>query len=269
MHLIDLRAELASLPRHPAAQRQDDPLTPRSITFHFSDVITTNRSFAAERRRLVGEAQYQLRRSWAGPEQPPIYGSRYQYHYVVFSEGQIAWCNDLVDLWHCGNMTGNARSISTHVMLGRGQQLTDPQRASLYALWDWLRGEHAIPRGLTVGHCEWPRGDGAPVTSPTFRPQPRQSSCPERVLFRDLAAYRGLSDGATEPAPLYRAKATSWIRPLPRLGVDRTSTLAQGALIRVLAIEPGDFVRHPVYGTGDQWARTERGYIWLNQLEQL
>lgn len=77
----------------------------------------------------------------------------------------------------------------------------------------------------------------------------------------------------TPPAPvtpaaglLYRAKVTSWVRPVPRLNVDRDGSVPQGTLVTVLEIEAGDRVVHPVYGTSDQWARLDRGYVWLPQL---
>lgn len=268
--ILDLRADLAALSRHPQAQAQDTPLRPASLTFHFSDVVAANRTFAAERRRLTSEAEHHLRKNWESrPGRPPIYGSRYQYHYVVFSDGQIALTNDLVVLWHCGNDIGNTTSISTHVMLGRGQRLTAQQRVALYALWDQLRAEHGSARAAVVGHCEWPRGTGPARVLPSFRPMPMQSTCPERTLFQDLAAYRAMVDDGAAGVGLYVLRCTSWVRPLPRLKVQRTSTKPQGALVEVLAIEVGDFVQMPQLGSGAEWAKTADGYIWLNQLRKL
>lgn len=268
LSILDLRADLARLPRQPGAVRLDQALRPASLTFHFSDKIYRDRSPAAERRRVTAEATHHLTRNWqTDPELPPIYGSRYMYHYVVFSDGQVGVCNDLVVLWHAGNSIANASSISTHVMLGRGQRLTNIQRESLYALWDMLRAEHAIPRHAVYGHCEWPRMTGPAQPSAVFAPLPRQSTCPERTLFQDLVAYRRREDA--DPGVLYRALAKAWIRPEASLDVGKSGELAAGELVRVRAVVRGDVVAHPTYGTSDEWADIGYGKVWLPQLRRV
>lgn len=269
LSILDLRADLARLPRQPGAVRLDRPLRPASLTFHFSDVIARDRSPAAERRRLTAEAQYQLRKDWnTVPGAPPIFGSRYMYHYVVFTDGQVGVCNDLVQLWHCGNAIGNASSISTHVMLGRGQKLSTVQREALYALWDMLRAEHAIPRHAVYGHCEWPRHTGPARPSPIFAPLPLQSTCPERTLHRDLAAYRARDDDA--PAgELYRALEAAWVRPSSDTEGAKVGELAAGQVVRVRRVVTGELVTHRRLGTSDEWGDLGYGFVWLNQLRKV
>lgn len=194
LKMLDMSAQIAALPRHPNAQMQPPRGVECWITLHYSGVLFGNRSRVREEQRILVEAAYHLRRSWSRPGQPPLYGSRYQYDFVVLSDGTIVRCQpDRAVLWHCGNRTGNAQSWSVHVLTGPGQPLTAEQRASLYALFDALRIDAALPRNAVVAHCEWPRGDGPPRVSDIYRRQPGQSVCPGAVVFADLVRYRKMT----------------------------------------------------------------------------
>lgn len=189
--ILDFAPRIAALPRKPAAQRQPARGLERFITWHYSGVVYTDRSREREERRILDEAAYHLRKNWAKPGQPAIYGSRYQYDFVVLADGTIVRCQpDRAVLWHCGNKIGNEHSWALHVMTGPGQALTPPQRQALFVLCDALRADAELPRAAVVGHCEWPRGTGEPRQSDVYWQQRGQSECPGATVFADLVAYR-------------------------------------------------------------------------------
>lgn len=191
---LDLSAEIAALPRMQGAQRQEARVRHEWITFHYSAVVYRDRTPAAERQRMLDEADYQLRKNWEKDKtKPPIYGDCFQYDFVVWSDGTIARTRDWRDprqLWHCNNAIGNRSSIAVHVMLGGIQDLTQPQRIALFSLFDALRADWNIPRERVVSHCEWPRAARPAVVSPAYRRQVGQSACPGALLHRHIAAYR-------------------------------------------------------------------------------
>ncbi len=274
--MVDLRSQLAALPRHPQAQPQRAPLTPRSITFHYSAVAYNDRSPVAEHARVFAEARYQLQKSWGTNQQgKPIHGSRYQYHYLVFSDGRTAILNDLIQLWHCGNSQGNRESIAVHVMLGGSQDVTPAQRAALFTLFDDLRQAYAIPRSAVVGHCEWPRGAGPAAPRPVYHLEPGQSACPGRTLFDSVvAAYRAAvfapdpTPVATEPK-MYVAVAYAWIRDRPTTLSNRVGEIAGGTVVAVNAIVPGQHVNWNRFSS-DQWAELAAGgFVWYPQLREV
>lgn len=189
--ILNFAPAIAALPRRPGAQVQPMRGIETYITLHYSGVVYADRSRAREERRILDEARYQLNKNWARPRQAPVYGSRYQYDYVVLSDGAIVRCQpDRAVLWHCGNATGNNESWAVHVMTGPSQPLTAPQRAALYALFDALRADGDIPRDRVVGHCEWPRIHGVPRPSDVYWQQPGQGPCPGVTVFADLLSYR-------------------------------------------------------------------------------
>lgn len=190
---LDLSAELAQLPRQPGARTLADRGPERYVTLHYSGVVYQDRSRAAELNRIRAEAKEHLRRDWGGGK--GIYGDGYMYDLVVLSDGGIVRTRGRrQQLWHCGNETGNEQSWSVHVLLGPGQDLTGPQRASCFRLFDALRAEGGLSRAAVLGHNEWPRGDGRPQPSPTYRMLFKQSECPGRLIHAHLAAYRAASD---------------------------------------------------------------------------
>lgn len=270
LSILDLRADLARLPRKPGARVQRTPLTgPASLTFHYSGTFARDRSPAAERRRVTAEATYHLAKNWnETPGAAPIYGSRYQYHYVVFTDGQVGVCNDLVQLWHAGNKTANESSIAVHVLLGVGQRLTPVQRAALFALFDLLRDRYHIPREHVYGHCEWPDTLGPAHPTVAYAPMPGQSRCPEAILHRDLVAYRQTPDAAPT-GEAYKAIEKAWVRPSPDTDGDKVAELAAGAPALVQRIIPGELITHARLGTSDEWADIGYGYVWLPQLRKV
>ena len=274
--ILDYRSQLAALPRKAKALPQNAPLKPTSITFHYSGVRYTDRRPAAERARVFAEARDHLTRNWRAkpkpgePVKPPIWATRYQYHFVVLTDGTVVVCNDLVQLWHCGNATGNGTSIAVHVMLGPNQAMTEQQHTAVIALFDTLRQAHGIARSAVYGHNEWPRGDGAAQPSPVYRVMPPQSECPGALLHKAVAAYREgpYSEDSSIFVPLrYRARYRCDVRPEPNDDIDRTGTMLPGFPFLVDAIVTGKRIeRNGV--VSDQWARLRsRGYIWLPQLE--
>jgi hypothetical protein len=271
--MIDLRSQLAALPRHPQAQPQDAPLTPRSITFHYSAVVYSDRSPVAEQARVFAEVRYQLQKNWGTDRQGrPIYGSRYQYHFLVYSDGRAAILNDLVQLWHCGNAIGNRESIAVHVMLGGHQDVTPAQQGGLFTLFDELRQAYAIPRDAVYGHCEWPRGTGPAVPRSEYHMEIGQSACPGRTLFDSVvAAYRAGTSVAPPtptdaPATTYRARAFAYIRQYRTTASPRIGQVRRGDVVSVARLVEGERVE-----LGGQesnlWAElADGGYIWLPQL---
>lgn len=145
-------------------------------------------------------------------------------------------------------------------MLGPGQNLTDPQRVSLFALFDALRNESSIPRQNVIAHCEWPRTDGPPQRSAYYRLLPRQSACPGATLFPHVAAYRTLPDlprqwRAKEPLPVYEVPA---VDP-KRIALHGSAILPAGALVRIDVTYPNG-MGHLVGGLG---------FVEMNKLEPI
>lgn len=232
LYTKDLSFEIAQLPRKPNAVRHPDRLSLDYITFHYSGVLYSERSEGAEIARILSEAAEHLRRNWGDAGDPPVYGSTYMYDVVVLSSGGVVKCQQRAQqLWHAGNALANRTSASVHVLLGPGQDLTAPQRASLFRVFDAIRKDGDIPAKNVVGHCEWPRGDGAPVPSRVYRLLPRQSECPNSLLHAHLVAYRDQNqasdpwagwgtDFPLDPAARSFGIPQAWIRN-PWLGMAR------------------------------------------------
>jgi hypothetical protein len=192
LDILDLSAQIAALPRLRGCEHL--PLRTEAedaITLHYSGVVYADRSRSAELARVIDEAKYQLGKNWAKPGAKPIYGDRYMYDLGVLSDGQIVRYNrERIQLWHAGNEAANERSWSIHWMLGPGQALTAPQRASTVALLDALRADGTIDRQDVYGHNEWPRTKGTPIRMATYRLLPGQSECPGQLLHQFVVEYR-------------------------------------------------------------------------------
>lgn len=202
LDILDLTAEIERIPLRPGHETLLEREFEDHVTFHFSDVIYTDRSRAAELRRILDEARYQIGKNWGQPGQPPVYGDGLMYDFVVLSDGTIARTRrDRRQLWHCRNRAGNAHSWSVHVMLGRGQDVTPEQRRSIFLLFDALCADSHIPRARVVAHCEWPVLTGQAVAGPAYHVQPGQSECPCPILWASVVApYRaGPSAGVAAP----------------------------------------------------------------------
>ncbi len=206
---IDLTPEIDQLPRRSgyvalfAREREE------SITYHYSAVEQKNRTREAELATLLAEARYHLKKNWGRAGKPPVYGDGMMYDEAVLSDGtRVILRRRPQQLWHTGNDEGNASSIAIHSPLGPGQDLTEPQRESLYLRFDELRAERSIPRDAIYGHNEWPRVSGAPSPAATYRLLSGQSECPGPVLHRHLVAYRALAvtgDAYTKDSPILGA----------------------------------------------------------------
>lgn len=185
---LDYTPQINLLPRHPNARTIPLRTAPeRWATLHYSGVPGdryVDRSRQAELQRILAEARYQLNTNYGAAGKAPAYPDGYLYDFVILSDGTAVRTRaDRRQLWHCGNATGNALSWSIHVMLGVGQDMTGLQRSRLWRLLDTL----GVP---LVGHCEWPRGDGPPVISSTYKVLPGQSECPGPVLHKRIVEYR-------------------------------------------------------------------------------
>jgi hypothetical protein len=200
---IDLTPRLATLPRKPGYTTPALRGVENGITLHYGGHdATTNRSRATEIERLVSYAKHHLQLVWDHDKDGrPIYGDSIMYDLAVLSDGAIVLLRpDRRKLWHCGNKDGNATSWAVIVPLGVGQDLTEPQRTSLFRLFDVLRQISGIARRNVVGHNEWPRTSGAAIPQTSYRVVKPQSACPGPVLHRHLVAYRAQGD-AVLPLP--------------------------------------------------------------------
>lgn len=252
LNILDLTAEIDRIPRVKGHQTLAARGPEKKITYHYSAVFYADRSRDAELRRVLAEATYQIRKNWAKPGKPPIYGDGLMYDFVVLSDGLIVRTRrDRRQLWHCNNTIGNTTSWSVHAMLGPNQNLTDPQRASTFALFDALRVDSNIPRQNVVSHCEWPLTKGQPIRSERYRLLPGQSACPGPLLHTQIVAYRSLPD---RPAR-YLARVALPVYEVPRVDPARialggTAILPAGQPITIDVTYPDSGMAHLVGGLG-------------------
>lgn len=280
LFMLDLRDELAAVARRFARPNAVD-LAPRTseqyITFHYSAVAYADRSRAAEIEHIKAEMRFHVEKDWGRPGLP-AFAKRYMYDFVVLSDGGLVRTDgQRLQRWHCGNRTGNRASWSVHVLLGGAQDLTESQRASLFALFAALRIDSQIPRAHVISHCEWPVGDGQPLTSPTYQRQPGQSSCPGPVLHKHIAAYRAVQL-PSEAAPAmwpgsghYQARTLKWVyqapdprakRAHPKSRPDRPFILRVGDVVGLSDLVAGG----PVRGES-RWAKLSdnRGFVLFRE----
>jgi hypothetical protein len=262
LNILDLSAQLDNLPKHPGYSILPPRNAETYITFHYSGVMYADRSHGAEIARIIDETQYQLNHNY-GLNGATAYPDGLLYDFVVLSDGTIVRTRGKrVQLWHCGNATGNRQSWSVHVMLGPNQDLLSPQRVSTVALFDALRADGNIPRENVVGHCEWPHGDGPPDRTPTYRLLPGQSACPGAHLFPAVAAYRaGTSPPPPSPVsyrvrgvPVYEGPAETY--PVALQG---TAYLTSGMVIEI----------DRTYSNGMGHLASGLGFVRLDALERL
>lgn len=250
--MIDVSPQIAALPKHRGYSLLPARFNESFITFHYSGVIYKDRSRSAELNRIVAEAKYQLSHNY-GSAANPAYPDGLLYDFVVLSDGtQVQTRARQQRLWHCGNRIGNTHSWAVHVMLGKGQDVTPAQRAGLFSLFDELRTRTNIPRNNVVSHCEWPRVDGMPVRSDTYRLLPNQSECPGSILHASVVvAYRKVSD-----VEVYRIRAGGGtLRSTPyRKDSNVVRSLKPGETVEITGTESGEKVLGSVV-----WMRTVAG----------
>lgn len=269
--ILDYTPEIARIPL-----RRDHVTLPLRaadeafVTFHYSAVVYADRSRAAELGHILDEARYQVNHDYSS-NGSGAYPDGYLYDFSVLSDGLIVRTRkDRRQLWHAGNIEAAKKSWSVHVLLGSGQNLTGPQRASLFALFDALRAETNIPRQNVVAHCEWPRTRGLPIRSDHYRLLPRQSACPGPTLFPHVVAYRNLAD-----APRFRYRVTvdtANIRQGPG-----TTFLVAGQLHRGDTLIADKVLAGQLVGGDTRWAhigpddpvRANLGFVHLSLLEAL
>lgn len=250
LSILDLTTQIAAIPLRRGHQVLPQRQGEQYITFHYSGVVAGDRSHAAELARLLGEVAYQVNHDYSS-DGSGAYPDGYLYDFAVLSDGTIVRTRpDWRQLWHAGNATANRSSWSVHVLLGPGQNLESPQRASLFALFDNLRAESSIPRQNVIAHCEWPRKDGLPVRSDYYRLLPGQSACPGATLFPHVAAYRSIPD----LPQLWRAKEALPVYEIPavdpkRIALHGSAVLPAGSQVRIDATYPNGMV-HLLGGLG-------------------
>lgn len=263
MEILDYSEQVNAIQGHRDAVVIEDRTNEEWITFHFSDVVHQPADRETELKRLLGEVRYHKTVNW-GSAKRPIYGNHYMYDYVVLSDGLVVKTFDKPrKLWHCGNITGNNKSWSVHVMLGKNQTMTKAQKKSLFELFDMLCRESNIPKNRVVGHCEWPDGTDAPAAvSNTFRVQPGQSSCPERVLFDALVEYR--NSKAQEPWKMRVKKNIDFAAVRVGRGINHAMATIDGKEVK---LDPGSVII--VRDIVDGWAHldSEIGFVSAVLLE--
>lgn len=257
--ILDLTPQIARVP----LRRGHQVLPPRGletyITFHYSGVVYTDRSHAAELAHLLDEVAYQVNHDYSS-NHSGAYPDGYLYDFAVLSDGtKVRTRARRQQLWHAGNATANRESWSVHVMLGPGQNLTEMQRASLFELFDALRAESGIPRQNVIAHCEWPRKDGKPLRSEYYRLMPGQSACPGAMLFPHIVAYRSIPDlprqwRAKEALPVYEVPC---VDPT-RIALAGSAVLPAGAMVRI----------GKTYPNGMGWLVGGLGFVELSKLEK-
>jgi hypothetical protein len=209
MIIRDVRAELAHY-RTQTLNRGDWLIGRRARTtaqtLHWNGpaVPVHRQRGAGVMEQLRIDVEWQTRPGWAGT---PRGADGLQYHTVIDADGVIYRCRDEdATLWHCGHATGNAESLSLHLLLGRGQAPTEAQwRAAVWVMDDWRR-RYTIPIARSFGHMEW-----------------TPSECPGPDVMRLLRAYRGAE--AQPPAPSVPPGMRRFVVSLP---AESRATVRQG-----------------------------------------
>lgn len=187
---IDYSDDIARLEKHPGYTTLPPRLEIAYFTLHYSGVVSTDRSHDAELARILSEARYQLHHDYSG-NGSSAYPDGLLYDCVILSDGTCVRTRARSQqLWHCGNVEGNAKSFAGHVMLGPGQDATPVQWQRVLRVIDEVRDAHTFPVRHIVGHCEWPRRNGEPRPSAVYTVLPEQSECPGRILHARLAQAR-------------------------------------------------------------------------------
>lgn len=187
---LDYSDEIAALPKHQGYSVLPAASGEQYVTLHYSGVVYPKTDRAGQLQRVLDEAYYQLHHNY-GPASSPAYPDGMLYDVVVLDDGwRVLTRSKRVQLWHVGNAIGNKLSRAVHVMTGPNQDVTDAQWVGVVNVIEQLCAFHSIPRSNVVGHNEWPRHDGKPIPSSTYKLLPEQSECPGKLLHQRLAAWR-------------------------------------------------------------------------------
>lgn len=189
---LDYSDDIAVLPKHAGYTVLPARAGEQYVTIHYSgvDYLQTDRN--GELRRILDESRYQLGHNY-GTATAPAYPDGLLYDVVILSDGtRVRTRANPQQLWHCGNAIGNRVSWAVHLMLGPKQDATAAQWAAAVNVIEQMCFMCNISRSNVVGHNEWPRHDGAPVPSATYKLLPEQSECPGKFLHQRLADWRAL-----------------------------------------------------------------------------
>ena len=187
---LDYSDEIAALPKHAGYTVLPVRTGETHVTLHYSGVVYSKTDRAGQLQRILNEASYQLSHNY-GTASAPAYPDGLLYDIVILDDGyRVLTRAKPVQLWHCGNATGNKRSWAVHLMLGPSQDATAAQWAATVDVIEQLCALSSVPRSNVVGHNEWPRHDGTPVPSAVYTVLPEQSECPGKVLHKRLADWR-------------------------------------------------------------------------------
>jgi hypothetical protein len=212
---LDYSGKIAALPKHTGYSTLPPRAGEQFVTLHYSGVNYPQTTRAGELQRILDEASYQLNHDYGQPG-APAYPDGLLYDVVILSDGtRVRTRAAPVQLWHCGNATGNRLSYAIHLMLGPKQDATAAQWAAATNVIEQWRLMSSIPRADVLGHNEWPRHDGAPRPNATYTLLPEQSECPGRLLHARLVAYRAQTTPLPRPEVPYRVLHTQAVFESP------------------------------------------------------
>jgi hypothetical protein len=270
MIIRDVRAELAHYRTHTLKRGswtigRRERTTAQTLHWNGPAIAPSRLRGAGVMDQLRADVKWQTEPGWAGTARG---ADGLQYHTAVDADGVIYRCRDEdAKLWHCGHATGNAESLSLHLLLGRGQAPTEKQwRSTVWVMEDWRR-RYNLPIARSFGHMEW-----------------TSSECPGLDVMRLLREYRG-APAKPPPAPSVPVGMRRFVVALPqesrstvRQGPSRAYAIAghlrPGHVIYVDAVLPDE--RGEVINGQRAWAhmalvpdqQTDLGFVHLSALRE-
>lgn len=240
---------------------------PPAVTLHWNGpaVAENRRRGEGALAQLKADLEWQTRDDWPGAKGG---ADGLQYHRAIDADGVIWVCRDeRAKLWHCGHAEGNRESLSLHLLVGRGQEVTAAQWSSTVWQLEAWRGQYGIPLARVLGHQEW-----------------ASSECPGPEVMQRLRLYRAGAPPAaprpTLPAGLRRftvvlpPEARATVRQGPSRAFAIAGNLKPGARILVDALLPDELGE--LIGGARQWAHMARvpdqqadlGFVHLSSLRE-
>lgn len=221
-HVQDIRSQLVRRGWDIGSQP-----TKNRVTLHYNGPAARQQSTSeAWIRHLQGIAQYHHDKVWGyNRQREPLYGDGIMYHFAVDSLGNVYQMRDPdAVLWHCGNTTGNYRSVAIHLPLGGNQDVTDAQWNATVRLCDALIDYYGMPgRECVLGHFEWSK-----------------SLCPGPHIIRRLRAYRDEPPTVWyKPPRLYRVTRQTEVQCSNHGGKGIAMVLPLNEVVEIGALVPG------------------------------